>query len=580
MSEESNYWSRRKLNRRSALGAGAVGVAALGLAACGSSNNNNGSSSSNVTKPAASAAAGKGLITEGTATPAAQAAQAKPGGSFTIQVPGEGATTDPYTQTSYQNSYENGLVYSMLYNFKAGQPGVQPGDGTRVPDLAQAMPEIPDGQTLVIKLKQAKFHNVPPVNGRALTSEDVKYAYDRYQNYDKSVFKSFWSWVDHIETPDPQTVVIKAKFPYADAVEIMGNSLGAYISPKEFAETPDAATKMLGSGPFIFKDHQVGASLTYAKNPDYYQKPFPYLDEVKTIITTDQAKRVADFSAKSVNYSWLFLPDERDQVKKNRPDAKFQETQGISQYIYLRTDKPPFNDKRVRQALSMGIDRQALRDATAKGEGIDDQALFVGNVGWAKQVKDLGDASKYWKHDPQAAKQLLQAAGTPTITAQWSHADPAPYTQVYVDYATLTQAQWKDIGVTIQDNQQPYATYISTTYAGNYEGMGHSPRAVPTYQDGLSDRFYWDAGKGRARINLSYVNDPRLNALLDKQRGQYNLDERKKTMTDIEALIAEEQWEIYYSTDTRTYFWDPFVQDVAPSSFFPYQPVMRWWFNK
>ncbi len=148
-----------------------------------------------------------------------------------------------------------------------------------------------------------------------------------------------------------------------------------------------------------------------------------------------------------------------------------------------------------------------------------------------------------------------------------------------MDNATLTQAQWKDIGVTIQNNEQPYTTYISTTYAGNYEGMGHSPRAVPTYQDTLTDRFYWGPN-GRARINLSYVNDPALNTLLDKQRGQYDATERKKTLTDIEALIAEEQYEIYFSTDTRTFFWDPTASDVAPSSFFPYQPVMRWYFNK
>src|SRR5262249_480172 len=153
--------------------------------------------------------------------------------------------------------------------------------------------------------------------------------------------------------------------------------------------------------------------------PDYYLKPMPYFDEVKAFIVTDTAKRVADFSAKSVNYSWLFLPDERDQLKKNRPDAKFAETQGISGYIYMRTDKPAFNDKRVRQALSMAIDRKAIRDAISKGEGIDDQALFVGNAGWARQVKDLGDSAKYWTHDVQAAKQLLQAAGVGNLDFTW-----------------------------------------------------------------------------------------------------------------------------------------------------------------
>jgi peptide/nickel transport system substrate-binding protein len=457
MAEETGYWLKRRLGRRAVLRAGAAGssVLVLGLAAC-SSNKNNSSSSKPAGNTAGNTGPSRGLITESTGTPAAASAQGKPGGSFSFQVSSPPPTLDPYTQTSYLNSYMNGMTYSLLYSFKAGQPGVAPGDSTMEPDLATALPEQPDKTTFTIKLRPAKFHNVPPTNGRALTSEDVRYAIDRYQNYEKSVHKSFWNWLDSIQTPDPQTIQLKAKFPYADAVQIMGNNLGAYISPKEFAETPDAATKMVGSGPYIHTEYQTGVSLSWKKNPDYYLKPMPYFDEVKAFIVTDTAKRVADFSAKSVNYSWLFLPDERDQLKKNRPDAKFAETQGISGYIYMRTDKPPFNDKRVRQALSMAIDRKAIRDAISKGEGIDDQALFVGNAGWARQVKDLGDSAKYWTHDVQAAKQLLQAAGVGNLDFTWSHADAAVYTQAYVDTSTLTQAQWKDIGVTVKDNQQPY----------------------------------------------------------------------------------------------------------------------------
>jgi peptide/nickel transport system substrate-binding protein len=554
---EHRYWDsivKARLSRRRVLGGAATigaGAAALGLVGCGGGSDNKSSGSSS-----------SGSSSSG---------QPKSGGSLSIHISSPPPSLDPYTQTSFINSYMNGLAYSKLYRFKAGRPEVQPADPTMEPDLAQALPETPDQTTWVFKLKQGlKFHN-----GRALTSEDVRYAIDRYQNFDKSVHRATYNFVDKIETPDANTFKLTTKAPYADTVQILGGNLGAYISPKEHAEGPDAATKMVGSGPFIHKDYTTGVSLTFAKNPDFYEKGLPYLDEIKVFITTDTAKRVADFTAKSIDASWLFLPDDRDQLKKQRPDAKFEETQGIGGYIYLRTDKPPFNDKRVRQALSMGINRKAIRDAITKGEGESDQVVFVG-FPFARKVKDLGAAAKYWDYNPTEAKALLKAAGQETINTTWDHADASVYTQAYVDTSTLTIAQLKDIGINIKDQQAAYSQYISTTYQGQYEGMGHSPRAIPYYLDYLSERFSFADGK-RARINLSYVNDPQLEALLTKQRGQFNQNDRLQTVKEIESMAAENQWEIYWSTDTRTFFWDPSVQNYRPHAWFPYSHFQWVW---
>ena len=251
-----------------------------------------------------------------------------------------------------------------------------------------------------------------------------------------------------------------------------------------------------------------------------------------TYIVKDTAKRVADFSAKSVDLTWLFLPDERDQLKENRPDAKLEETQGIGGYIYLRTDKPPFNNKLVRQAISMGIDRAAIRKAISKGEGVPDQLYFVGYP-FARQVKDLPQ-SKYWDYNPTAAKQALSAAGLTSIDTTWDHADAAVYTQAYVDTATLTQSQLKDIGINIKDQVAPYSQYISTTYQGQYEGMGHSPRAVAYWLDYITERFTMKPKRGR--INLSYVNDPKLEDLMDKQRSQFDMNERVQTIRRSRSL--------------------------------------------
>jgi peptide/nickel transport system substrate-binding protein len=330
---------------------------------------------------------------------------------------------------------------------------------------------------------------------------------------------------------------------------------------------------MIGTGPFIHENFQSGTSLTFKKNPDYFDKPFPYFDDLTVFIVTDTAKRAADFSAGSVDLSWLFLPEERDQIRRNRPNAKYEETQGIGGYIYLRTDRPPFNDKKVRQAISMGINRAALREAITKGEGLPEQLYHVGYP-FARKVEELPQA-KYWEYNPAEAKKLLSAAGHETIDTTWDHADATVYTQAYVSTSTLAQAQLKEIGINIEDRMAPYAQYISTTYQGQYEGMGHSPRAVAYWLDFITERFTMKPQRGR--INLSYVNDPALETLMDKQRGEFDMEARLQTVKQIEEHIAEEQYEIYFSTDTRTYFWDEKIENYRPTAWFPYTHVMKTW---
>jgi peptide/nickel transport system substrate-binding protein len=568
--DEKNYWLRRRYSRRTTMRGAAVagvGAAALGLVGCGDDDDNGGTDS----KPTV------GLLPTETpkaaGSPTASAKQPKPGGNFAFQMPNIPATLDPYTVTSYQTAYLNGLSYSKLLRFKAGTPEIAPADNAMEPDIAQAMPEQPDQLTFVWKLKpNVKFHN-----GRALTSEDIRYAFDRYMNFDKSVHKTGLAFIDKMETPDANTFRFTTKAPYADAIYYIGGNLGSWISPKEHAESAEATTKMVGTGPFMHTDTQAGVSMSFKKNPDYFDKPYPYFDEVKVFGVSDLSKRVADFTSKQVDLSWLFLPDPRDQIKKDRPDAKFEETQGIGGYIYLRTDKPPFNDKRVRQAISMGLDRKKIRDAISKGEGVPDQLYFVGYP-FARQVKDLPQA-KYWDYNPAEAKKLLAAAGHETINTTWNHADITAYGQEYLDTATLSQNQLKDIGITITDNNQPYTTnYLTTTYQGNYEGMGHSPRAIAYWLDYITERFTMKPKRGR--INLSWVTDDTLEGLMDKQRAQFKMEERLVTIKQIEELVAEQQYEIYYSTDTRTFFWSPDITNYRPTAWFPYPHIMKTWRDK
>ena len=205
MAEIDNYWLRRKLSRRTAIRGSAlagVGAASFALVGCGDDDDDD-DDDTNPTAPSGQ--------TPG-ASPTTAVKQPVPGGELTFQISSPPPSLDPYTQTSFVNAYMNGLSYSKLYRFKAGVPEVSPADPSMETDLASAMPEQPNETTFVFKLKpNLKWHNVAPVNGRALTSEDIKYALDRYMTAPNSVHKGNYSWVDKVEAPDATTIRITSK---------------------------------------------------------------------------------------------------------------------------------------------------------------------------------------------------------------------------------------------------------------------------------------------------------------------------------------------------------------------------------
>src|SRR5579871_2816177 len=431
-----SYWrtsaDAHRLSRRrfvgGAAGLGAV-AAAAGLVGCGSSNSNNSTNSNaNAGAKPTTAATSAGQATTastpsgvaGSATRAATSAAAgsatpatldstkgKSGGTLKLMITAFTGTLSPERSLA---GYYQGMVYSGLLGFRWGVQGWPFNDFSLEPDLAQAMPEQTDPTTFVYKIRAgAKFHN-----GRAVTSEDVKYSYDRYSDAKISPYFSTWqNWYDHVETPDPQTVVLKTKAPFAETVESTAGSQDGFILAKEFQEGPDADNKQMGTGPWMFVDYQPPVMMNLKRFPDYYLKPYPYADNMQLFATADPVARLTNFVTRQVHMPWLVYANERDQLKQQRPDAKYLECKPYSaNSIVMRTDKATFNDARVRQALSMSIDRKAVRDTTNKGEGELDQYFALE---WQSQygthaVKDLGDNAKYWNYDPQAAKQLLAAA--------------------------------------------------------------------------------------------------------------------------------------------------------------------------
>jgi peptide/nickel transport system substrate-binding protein len=230
----------------------------------------------------------------------------------------------------------------------------------------------------------------------------------------------------------------------------------------------------------------------------------------------------------------------------------------------MRTDKPPFNDVRVRRAISHAVNRQAIIDAVfLKGEPTP--AISRGAPEWSPRIDQLGPGAQYYRHDPKEARRLLAEAGFPQGLKTQLTVTPG-YGADIVDSFQLAQRQLKEGGIEAELKLQEYGAYMSTTFLGKYEGLAMGPFSIAWEPHSVLYGMYMPE-QGR---NSSHVNDPKIAGMLKEQMGVKNLETRRKLIFDIQRYAAEQQYYVYLYSPTFTAAWQPYVKNYAPNPTFDY----------
>jgi peptide/nickel transport system substrate-binding protein len=470
------------------------------------------------------------------------------------------------------------LCIEGLVEFRNGTPAFKGTDIDVQPSLATALPEQPDPLSYVFKLQTAKFHN-----GRTMTSEDVKYSFDTAA---ASTWKNDMAWYDKAETPDPKTVVIKTKTVYADTLKTIAGRDVVLIVAKEHQESPDAEKKFVGTGPFLLVEHSPPLITRYKRNPDYWKQPYPYFDEIDRLGTSDPVKKVADFSAKQVHMTYWFPTEEREQVKKNRPDAQLWQYVPGGPQLAIRNDVAPFNDKRVRQAISMSYDRQLLINSVAAGEGQADQALSRSGTAWEFRGPEQLPRKDLYVLNVAEAKKLLAAANvTLPLKVQLPTWNSTVIGQKFVDEITSITTQMRNNGIVDAQLLEETFGQMSPRLSGQYDQIHWGPNVQSTLPNvglALKDR-YWSAASGpkaAPTLNPNYVNIAALNTLLEKQLGEYDRKARIALFRQIEEILSEEMVQASGVTGTLTYMIDPLVKNaqMPRDAYNGATPWMKHWF--
>lgn len=535
MGSDSNYWAiwQKRVSRRSVLrGAGAaLGTLTIsGMLGCGPAS---------VAKQT-SAAVGT--------TPSA--AIPKRGGTLNLAAPSQFSNLNPHTGGSGSNTY----VYDHLVN-------IDDRSGETELALAESL-EMPDPLTYVFKIKpNARFQNIPPVNGRPVTSEDIAASWQDMvadpRTGNKGVFVDF---VDHYETPDPSTFVVKLKEPNAWLISYNGliAPFPSVVIPKELIEKKLKDTVAIGPGAYVLEQFDPASVISFKRRPDaWWTAERPYVDRIVQRVITDPAARAAAFKAKQIDVISARDKVEAEELKSYSPDVVVYKQLGTPYVLYLRADNNgPFRDVRVREAVYSALDIKEFIDRAELGEG-----EISGPVGpnlplWALSADEV---KKYFPHDVRKAKQLLEAVG-------WDNSREFelkyPNQPKYALLSEILRNQLAAVGIKTKLVPQDLNTVWQpqTMVNGNFQiSVGPVPLG---YNDAnMALRNFTSRGVGWG--NLAGWSDLEVDEIVGRQMREFNEAKRKEIVLDAQRLILKKYapFVSLYSAYSFTAHWSYYHPD-------------------
>ena len=425
-------------------------------------------------------------------------------------------------------------------------------------DLAESWEANPDYRVWTFKLRQGvKWQNVPPLNGRELVAADVKYCFEQYA---KEGVQSFtFQEVEAMETPDKYTLRVHLKTPNVLFPQNVAEPVTVIFAREVLEEDGDLKKRLIGTGPYILKEHTRKVRLVLARNPDYFDKGRPYIDEYTILSTPDAATRLAAFRTGQSDILWVASLAEAETVRKTNPAAVVQEYKNVLAPfgLTLAQDRPPFNDVRVRRAISMAIDRQKQVDTIFEGHGIP--GWGVPYIYYQDKMPTLAQLGPWWQYRPAEAKKLLAEAGHPNgfeTTLFYYEYFPQMTSQIQV----VQQDLKKNLNINVKITKLDYTGYYGRYVEGKWDGMAwgfQSGHAI-----GLDERTY-QYMHSKSTKNFFRVNDPVIDELSTKLRQTPDLAQQRaitKKLVDREFDQVLRMWMPY---DNGFLVFQPHLRNVA-----------------
>jgi len=447
-------------------------------------------------------------------------AEIKRGGTITVGIDAGPLGWDPHISLAFSswNHYE--LVYESLlrFNYKMEIE----------PSLALSW-EQPDPLTLIFRLRKGvKFHN-----GREMVASDVKYSFERLKNPKTSAYPAYYEPVKSIDVVDDYTVKFTMSSPYPTLPATIAYNQFAAIVPREVAEKHgDLKVVTCGTGPFKVKEYVPDDYTVFEKHSDYWDKGLPVVDRLIFKVIKDETSRLAALRRGSVDIGWVKEAQMADMAQKTKELKVIIPPPARQMRVWLSHDRFPFNNKKLRQAISCAIDREAMIKTVLMGLGEITSCIPPASVPYALPKEEVAKLP-FYKRDLNLAKQLLAEAGYPN-GFEFTHITSA-HSPDYMPGSQMIQSNLKDVGIKMNIQQVEWGIHLNRWQSGDFQmlQMGGVWDIDP---DAYIRPFFHSTSKG----NYGRYKNPEVDKLLDESRETVDVKKRIEIWKRLQYIMADD----------------------------------------
>ena len=438
--------------------------------------------------------------------------------------------------------------------------------------LAESWEISEDGLTYTFHIRKGVyFHDKPPVNGREMTAYDVEYTFHRnlamgeFSEAEPSPGLFFDGWdtipIESITATDKWTVVFKLKHPDPRTLRSIIDPIVNLIVPREvieeYGDMKDWRT-LVGTGPWMLTEYVDGSSVTYTKNPNYWSDDekypgnrLPYIDELRGLIIPEHATQLAALRTGKIDYTGVHAYrmfgtiDKVKSLQRTNPEIVITEhwVRSLNSFN-MNTQRPPFDDIRVRKAMNMALDFETIHDTYFKGWGNWTPQGTVGNdvpvagipfEEWPEEVK------KGYMYDPAGAEKLLDEAGYPRgadgirfkATLTWHDAADVSYAEL------IAATYYRDIGVDLEIEPVPGAELGPRAVARDHDMIA---TVLGTRKAPFGTMSLYVTG---APYNRPNVSDPAYDAMYEAARLVSTEEEQLPLVRELNMYAIERYWAVW-----------------------------------